>query len=434
MTKSKNIFLGKKILIYGMGKSGISSYKFLKNKAKIYLFDDNSKAIINSKLNQRLQNVKEASKIKFDKIIISPGIDIHSCRLAKILKKNLSKIYTDLDVFYSFYKNKSITITGTNGKSTTAKILHEVLLSQKYDARLIGNIGNPVLAEKQITKKTIFVIEASSYQLDYSKIFTSRYALILNITPDHLERHKNLNNYINAKFKLLDSQSNKSIALVKKNDPLIRKTLNKKRFKQKIIQVDTLKYDKIFDKVKNQYFLSFGNKENLSFILKISKILKLDNKNLLKTLNKFKGLKYRQQIIYEKKNLTIINDSKSTSFASSENLLKSLNKVYWILGGIPKKNDKFRLTKKNCKNFKAFIFGNNVKKFKKHLKNKMFVTNFLNLKDVLKNILIAIEKDKFQKNIIFFSPAGASFDSFKNFENRGHYFNQVIKKLINDKR
>ena len=208
-------------------------------------------------------------------------------------------------------------------------------MSQKYDARLIGNIGNPVLAEKQITKKTVFVIEASSYQLDYSKIFTSKYALILNITPDHLERHKNLKNYINAKFKLLDSQSNKSIALVKKDDPLIRKTLKNKRFKQKIIQVDTLKYNKILDKVKNQYFLSFGNKENLSFILKISKILKLDNKNLLKILNKFKGLKYRQQIIYEKKNLTIINDSKSTSFASSENLLKSLNKVYWILGGIP---------------------------------------------------------------------------------------------------
>jgi phospho-N-acetylmuramoyl-pentapeptide-transferase len=283
MTKSKNIFLGKKILIYGLGKSGISSYKFLKNIAKVYLFDDNLKKKINSKSNQRLQNIKEVSKIKFDKIIISPGIDIHSCKLVKILKKNLSKIYTDLDVFYSFYKNKSITITGTNGKSTTAKILHEVLLSQKYDSRLIGNIGNPVLAEKQITKKTVFVIEASSYQLDYSKIFTSKYALILNITPDHLERHKNLKNYINAKFKLLDSQSNKSIALVKKDDPLIRKTLKNKRFKQKIIQVDTLKYNKIFDKVKNQYFLSFGNKENLSFILKISKILKLDNKNLLKT-------------------------------------------------------------------------------------------------------------------------------------------------------
>ena len=220
MTKSKNIFLGKKILIYGLGKSGVSSYKFLNNRAKVFLFDDNLKKKINSRLNQRLKDVKEVSKIKFDKIIISPGIDISSCRLANILKKDLSKIYTDLDVFYSFYKNKSIAITGTNGKSTTAKILHEVLLGQKYDSRLIGNIGNPVLSEKQITKKTVFVVEASSYQLDYSKIFTSKYALILNITPDHLERHKNLKNYINAKFKLLDSQSNKSIALVKQNDSL----------------------------------------------------------------------------------------------------------------------------------------------------------------------------------------------------------------------
>ena len=434
MKKQKNIFLGKKILIYGLGKSGISSYKFLNNKAKVYLFDDNLKKKINCKSNQRLKDVKEVSKIKFDKIIISPGIDISSCRLSNILKKNQSKIYTDLDVLYSFYKNKSIAITGTNGKSTTSKILHEVLLSQKYDARLIGNIGNPALSEKKITKKTIFVIEASSYQLDYSKIFTSKYALILNITPDHLERHKNLKNYVKAKFKLLDSQSNKSIALVKENDPLISKAVKKGKFKQKIIKVGILKNDKVFDQLKNQYFLSFGNKENLSFILKISKILKLDNKKLFKTLDNFKGLKYRQQIIFEKKNLTIINDSKSTSFASSENLLKSFDKVYWILGGIPKKNDKFKLTKKNCKNFKAFIFGKNFKKFKKHLKHKMFVTNFITLKDVLKKILLATEKEKLQKNIIFFSPAGASFDSFKNFEDRGNYFNQLVKKLINDKR
>jgi UDP-N-acetylmuramoylalanine--D-glutamate ligase len=433
MTKSKNIFLGKKILIYGLGKSGVSSYKFLNNRAKVFLFDDNLKKKINSRLNQRLKDVKEVSKIKFDKIIISPGIDISSCRLANILKKDLSKIYTDLDVFYSFYKNKSIAITGTNGKSTTAKILHEVLLGQKYDSRLIGNIGNPVLSEKKITKKTVFVIEASSYQLDYSKIFTSKYALILNITPDHLERHKNLKNYINAKFKLLDSQSNKSIALVKQNDSLISGAIKKGRFKQKIIKVDTSKNDKIFDQLKNQYFSSFGNKENLSFILKISKILKLDNKKILKTLNKFKGLKYRQQIIYEKKDLTIINDSKSTSFASSENLLKSFNKVYWILGGIPKKNDRFKLTKKNCENFKAFIFGKNYKEFRTHLKKKMFVSNFLNLKDVLKRILSTIKKEKLKKNIIFFSPAGASFDNFKDFEDRGHYFNQLVKKTLNEK-
>ena len=434
MIANKNIFLEKKILIYGLGKSGLSSYKFLNNKAKVYLFDDNLKKKIRYKLNQRIRNVQGISKIKFDCIIISPGIDILKCKLSKFLKKNKSKIYTDLDIFYSYYKNKSITITGTNGKSTTAKILHEVLSDQKYDCRLIGNIGNPALSEKKITKNTIFVIEASSYQLDYSKVFTSKYSAILNISPDHIERHKNLKNYINAKFKLLNSQSMDCTAFVKKNDLLINKKLNSKKFNPKIIRVDLKKTNKIIKQLKNKYFLSSGNLENLSFVLQISETLNLNSKILIKTLNKFKGLKYRQQIIYENKNLTIINDSKSTSFASSENLLKNLKNAYWILGGIPKKGDQLNLSKKHYKNFKTFIFGNNYKDFKMNIKNKLKVKNFKYLKDILNEIFLDLKDNKIKKNTIFFSPAGASFDSFKNFEDRGKYFNQLIKKFLNGKK
>ena len=433
MIKNKNIFLGKKILIYGLGKSGVSSYKFLKNKADLYLFDDNEKKKIKLKSNLRLNTLKEISKINFDKIIISPGIDISKCKLSKTLKKNSSKIYTDLDIFYSFYKNKSITVTGTNGKSTTAQILYEVLEDQKYDVRLIGNIGNPALSEKKITKHTIFVIEASSYQLEYSQIFSSKYAVILNIAPDHIERHKNLKNYITAKFKLLVSQPNNATAFINKNDPLITKKIDNNNLKQKIIKIDSKKSNKIYNQIKNEYFLSSGNKENLSFVLKILKIFKLNNKILLKTLNKFKGLKYRQQIIFKNKNLTIINDSKSTSFASSENLLKNLNYVYWILGGIPKKSDQFKLSKKHCKNFKAYIFSKHHKEFKKNLKNKIIVKNLKDLKDILNEIFLDIKKKKLEKNIILFSPAGASFDNFKNFEDRGLYFNKLIKKFINAK-
>ena len=433
MIKNKNIFLGKKILIYGLGKSGISSYKFLKNKADLYLFDDNEKKNIKLKSNLRHNTLKEISKINFDKIIISPGIDISKCKLSKTLKKNSSKIYTDLDIFYSFYKNKSITVTGTNGKSTTAQILYEVLEDQKYDVRLIGNIGNPALSEKKITKHTIFVIEASSYQLEYSQIFSSKYAAILNIAPDHIERHKNLKNYITAKFKLLVSQPNNATAFINKNDPLITKKIDNNNLKQKIIKIDSKKSNKIYNQIKNEYFLSSGNKENLSFVLKILKIFKLNNKILLKTLNKFKGLKYRQQIIFKNKNITIINDSKSTSFASSENLLKNLNYVYWILGGIPKKSDQFKLSKKHCKNFKAYIFSKHHKEFKKNLKNKIIVKNLKDLKDILNEIFLDIKKKKLEKNIILFSPAGASFDNFKNFEDRGLYFNKLIKKFINAK-
>ena len=114
-------------------------------------------------------------------------------------------------------------------------------MDQKYDARLIGNIGNPALSEKKINKKTIFVIEASSYQLEYSQIFTSKYSVLLNISPDHLERHKNLNNYIDAKFKLLKSQSRHSTAFVNKNNILINKKINEITLRPKIINVDTSK-------------------------------------------------------------------------------------------------------------------------------------------------------------------------------------------------
>jgi len=431
MNKLNNIFLGKKILVYGLGKSGISTYKFLKKNSDVYLFDDNHQ--INLKFNQKIISLRQVKKIHFDRIIISPGIDISNCKLSKFLKNNLLKIHTDLDVLFSFYDNKNITITGTNGKSTTAKILHDVLTDQKRDSRLIGNIGNPALAEKNITKKTIFVIEASSYQLDYSKIFRSKYAVILNITSDHIERHKSLNNYINAKFKLLKSQKRGSFAYIKKDDELITKKINKNKYKAKIYKVQTSNLNKQFDKISNKYFISDGNKENLLFIFKIASKLKLNKKKLIRTINRFKGLDYRQQIIFDKKNLTIINDSKSTSFASSESVLKNLNNVYWILGGIPKKGDKFKLSKTKCKNLKAFIFGSHSKKFLKILKNKLRVQSFKNIQDTLKVIFSEITSQKSEKDIIFFSPAGASFDSFKNFEDRGNYFNQLIKKYINAK-
>ena len=427
MMIGKNIFLNKKILIYGLGKSGISSFKFLKNKAEVYLFDDGKNK------NQKIINYSQLLKTKFDRIIISPGIDILNCKLSKFLKKNFSKIYTDLDVFYCFYNCKSIAITGTNGKSTTAKILYDILFDQKKDVRLVGNIGKPVLSEKKVSKETFFVIEVSSYQLDYSKLFSSEYAVILNISADHIERHKNLNNYVNAKFKLLDSQKRQSLAYVKKNDYLIEKKIKESKYKQKIYKVDTSKISKIASQINNKYFTSNGNKENLSFILKIASNLKLNNTKLINSINNFRGLKYRQQIIFDSKNLTIINDSKSTGFASSENILKNLNDIYWILGGIPKKGDKFKLPKKECKNFKVFIFGKHYKQFNNILENKVKFQKFKNLKLTLKKVFFEIKKQKNKKNIIFFSPAGASFDDFKNFEDRGKYFNLLIKKFIDAK-
>ena len=206
MDDNSQIFSNKKILIYGLGKSGLSSFFFLRNKNDVYLFDDNPSLKINKSIKKKTLNFKELLKTKFDLIIISPGIDIKRCKLKNLLIEKHKNIYTDLDVFYSFYRNVSFTITGTNGKSTTCKLLYDILKDSKKDVRLAGNIGTPILSIKKISKKTIFVIEASSYQLEYSKIFSPKFAAILNIAPDHLERHGNLKNYIEAKFKIFNNQ------------------------------------------------------------------------------------------------------------------------------------------------------------------------------------------------------------------------------------
>jgi len=422
MLNNSNIFYKKKILIYGLGKSGLSVFKFLKINNEIITHDDKNK----------IDN-KKITKTEFDCIIISPGIDINTCNLSKFLKSNFKKIYTDLDIFYNHHKkNNMITITGTNGKSTTAKILYNVLKDQKTDVRLVGNIGNPVLSEKKITNKTVFVIEASSYQLEYSQLFKSNISLILNISPDHLERHKTIKKYVSAKFKLIKNQSIKDFAILNTKNFYIKKELVSKNYLPKIIKIKKGIDSFFLKKINNQYFNTDGNKENLKFVLEVAKILKIKKNSLLKTLKNFKGLKYRQEIIFQSKKLKIINDSKATTFSSSVSLLKSLNNVYWIVGGQAKKGDKLLLSKKDCKNIKAYIFGTNKNFFINKIKKLMKYESYLDLKNLVKKLSseIKVDKNMVHKTILF-SPSAASFDSFKNFEKRGEYFNQLIKKYIN---
>jgi UDP-N-acetylmuramoylalanine--D-glutamate ligase len=422
---SKNRFVNKKILIYGFGRTGLSSYLFLKKNNSVFIYDD-------KKSNKLFIKRNDFNKIDFDFIVISPGIDIKKCHLKKFLKNKNKKIVTDLDIFYSHYsKNKNITITGTNGKSTTAKILYDILKSRKLDVRLTGNIGNPILSEKQIKAKTIFVIEASSYQIDYSKNFKANFASILNITPDHLDRHGSFSNYIKIKLKLIKNQKKNDYSFLNFENKNIKKSIKKIKLRSKIIKVNTKSINKYLPYIKNRYFLTEGNKENLSFILAIIKKLRIKKNYLFKVINNFKELKFRQEIIFKSKKFILINDSKATSFSSSINVLKSLNYVYWLLGGIPKKGDKFIMLKKDCKNFKAYIFGKNKIFFNKELKNKMTFSNFNDLETALRKVIIDVKISKEVKEVktILFSPSAASFDTFKNFEDRGEQFNKLIKKL-----
>ena len=308
-------------------------------------------------------------------------------------------------------------------------MLYEIIKNHKRDVRLVGNIGNPILLEKKVNPKTIFVIEASSYQIEYSKYFKTDIAVILNISPDHLERHGNIKKYVQSKFKLIKNQKKGSLSFIEKRSKYLDSEIKNNKIKSKIIKISTLFPKLLKKKIKNNYFNNQNNINNLKFILEISKKLKLNKKIIIKTINLFKGLKYRQQIIFNNKKLQIINDSKSTSFASSINLIKSYKNIYWLVGGKYKKGDKFILDKKYYKNIEAYIYGSKSIFFQNQFKNKIKYKIFNNIKKALLKIIEDSKNDNLSKKIILFSPSAASFDQFKNFEERGKYFNSQIKNI-----
>ena len=421
-------FVNKKILIYGLGLSGNSCLKYLYKKNNVKVFDDN-KYLKNIENKKFFLDKKKILKNKFDYIILSPGIDIKNCTLKNYLSKNLKSIITELDIFYLSYPNNiKVTITGTNGKSTSCQMLYNIFNLRKFDVRLVGNIGKPPLKEKKIRKKTIFVIEASSYQISYNKYFKADFAVILNLNVDHLERHKNVSKYAEAKVKLIRDQEKNKLSLVEKNNVIINKQIKKQKIKSKIIRLTYNKVDYFKKKIHNKYLLDKNNLKNIHFVYEISKIFKISDYIIFKSLNLFRGLKFRNQILVDKPRLKIINDSKSTSFSSTNGLLSTYENIYWIVGGMFKKGDKFVLKKKYHKNIKAYIIGLNKKKFIDQFKNKIKFEYSKYLKKAISNIKNDIKKDPSEKTVLF-SPSAASFDQFKNFEHRGNYFNSLVNKI-----
>ena len=433
MNLSSSNFYNKKIFIYGLARTGISTLNFLKNKGnKLICWDDKLKTRKKISKNFLLKSTKQLNKHLFDFIVISPGINKNNCSIKNFLSKNENKIITDLDIFYSFnYFNKIISITGTNGKSTTCKLLYEIFRAGGYKVQLGGNIGRPLLDLKKLKKESIFILELSSYQLDYTKYFRSNHAAILNISFDHLERHKNIQNYINAKAKIFKFQKETDIAYLSKKNKYFSKI--KKNFKSKIKIIKLKNIYKLKKKITNDYLLTLANLENLAFVLNITKKFKLNKKIIFRVINKFKGLPHRQEKIYSGKKIICINDSKATSFDASRQALNSYKNIFWILGGINKKKDKIQLEKLKENIIQAYIVGKNKNFFINQLNNKINYKKCIDLPNaflkVIKDIKIFKKKySTYKIPTLLFSPAAASFDAYKDFEERGNHFKKLFNK------
>ena len=411
------IDLNKKFLIYGYGISGKSIDRYFINKKCNYNIYDDFKKIKSKKVISKeylLNNINDYSYF-----VVSPSIKIDKNHF---LYKYKNKILIDLDFLsLELSEQKIIGVTGTDGKSSTCNYLKEIL-SKKYNTKIIGNFGNTLLDNKDLTnylsKIDILIIELSSYQLDKVKFLKLNYALITNILSDHLDYHDNIKKYVKSKFhiqNLLYINSNLYLSknLFVKYQNLIK--INKKR----VFLYD----DNIF--FKND-LISYFQELNLNSIKKL--IHNIDNNIKVKSNTISNKLSFRNQLIYNLNNLKIYNDSKCTNLNNAVykiNLINSKKKILIIGGKFKKqlKNAKF-----NVSNTLVLIFGHQANLFIDHLN---FINSnyykFVNLDELIIFLKLISKVNKY--NYILFSPGGESFDSYKNYIDRGVHFNKLIKKV-----
>ena len=431
--------------VYGLNKSGLSVIKLLYNQKKIFdCWDDNIKIrhLANkhiTKLNLKKINQKNINLYK--NIYLTPGISLNDKRFKNISN---SKIKRDLDLYYeSLRDEKIIAITGTNGKSTTTKLIGDILKKKYIKTFVGGNLGEPLCNSiKKNFKYTHHVVELSSFQLETIKRFNPNISVILNLSKDHLDRYKNIKNYILAKKNILNN-GGKNINLISIDDVysnrifLDTKINNKISFSTKKITADIF-YNK--DCIIDNYFhknkkikllhlsLDLNNSYNLQNILVsyiVCKYFKIPIKYFNEGIKNFRGLPYRSSTIHNSKSKLIINNSKATNISSALSTLENKKNIHLILGGIAKE-DGFHMFNKFKKNIdQIYIYGKSRLKIKHQInlsKISIIKKNLREVIDVLWNNL----SDKSHKVTIVFAPACASFDQFENFEKRGAYFNQLI--------
>ena len=451
-----------KVIVFGAGLSGIGAKQLLeKNGFDVYLVDD--KIGISSKEGIKILNSED---IEF--IVKSPGIS-WQVELLKAAKEKGIKVISEIDLAYK-YMNKSIkiiSITGTNGKTTTATKIFELLEFAGKKVKLAGNAGfsfAKLVADEE--ELEYVVLELSSYQLENNPQIHSNIAGIINLTPDHLARYKNVEEYYITKFNIFEKQSEKDFALINLDDKEFLNLYENKNLKEKIkgkkiylskkkkgnVFVDngsifvmknlenTIETtneiieniaEKIID-VKDLALKGIHNLENMLFTISVGKILEIENEKIVQFLKTTKALEHRLENFYVKDNTAFINDSKGTNVESTLKAIDSFeNKIILILGGDDKKVSNKELVKK-IKEKVSFVYliGVNAS----NLINDMVKIGYKNYKNLetLENVIKYLqEKEDFTEDkTILLSPATSSWCQFKNFEHRGNTFKKLVLDII----
>ena len=452
-----------KAVVFGAGLSGLGAKELLEKKGyEVYLVDDK-----NGMPSSEAMELLDKEKIEF--IVKSPGIPWKVELLVKAKDKNI-KIISEIDLAYKYMdKNiKVISFTGTNGKTTTATKMYELLEYAGKKVRLAGNAGfsfAKLVADEE--DREYIVLELSSYQLENNPQIHSHIAGIINLTPDHLARYDSVEEYYITKFNIFSRQTEQDFALINLDDEVFKKLYEEKELwkniksekiylskekKGNVFVMDGIIYtmknlEKKADEVKNEDIHKYAealipvrelslkgshNLENMLFLIGAAKILGIPDEKTAEFLKTTKALEHRLENFFIKGKTVFINDSKGTNVESTLKAIDSFdNSIILILGGDDKKISNRELVERIKERVDSvYLIGDNAPLLIKDME-ELGYKNYRNM-ETLENIL-----DYFKKNMDFskdqtvlFSPATSSFCQFKNFEHRGNVFKELTVKVL----
>ena len=433
-------FSGKRYAVLGLARSGLAAAEaLLASGAEVTAWDRQDVARARLKGRAKLADPLDLDLTGFDGVVVSPGVPLNTHPIAGHAAKFGVPVIGDIELFAQARANlpphKVVGITGTNGKSTTTALVHHILQAAGVPTLMGGNIGIPIMEQDPLPEGGVYVLELSSYQIDLTLSLDCDVAVLLNVTPDHLDRYESFEAYAASKARLFGMQDAAHAAIIAGDDNVTREIAALEWLRRPQHPTWWLVHaDQVGDQSDLPSLQGPHNAQNVVAARAVGQALGVADDALALALKTFVGLPHRMEFVAEHKGVTFINDSKATNTDSTAPALAAYPpvggrpRIHWIVGGLPKE-DGLGATEAHLGNIAAaYTIGEAGPRFAELLEGRVPVTRAELLCEATRAALEAAQPG----DVVLLSPACASFDQFKDYERRGEHFRQIVAMLTGE--
>jgi UDP-N-acetylmuramoylalanine--D-glutamate ligase len=431
------IFAGKRYAVLGLARSGMAAVEaLLASGAEVTAWDRREGPRESLAGRATVADPMAIDLAGFDGLVVSPGVPLNTHPIAERARAAGVPIIGDIELFAqarpSLPPHKVVGITGTNGKSTTTALVHHILQTAGIPAMMGGNIGLPILGQDPLPEGGVYVLELSSYQIDLTFSLDCDVAVLLNITPDHLDRYDSFEAYAASKARLFEMQSVGHVAAIAEDDreadEVVYRMQHERHFGERWRNVSQFNRMSVTDQSAWPSLQGPHNAQNVAAARIASAALGVDEQTIEQGLRTYPGLPHRMERVGEYNGVLFVNDSKATNPASTAPALGAYPRIHWILGGLPKSDDLDECTPYFGNIAAAYTIGEAGPRFAELLEPVLPVQRCEMLCEAVKRAIAAAQPG----DVVLLSPACASFDQFRDYEARGDSFRRLVIALARD--